>query len=168
MGKKIIFFFAWLGIFIISLLGIVYVTVPDFIVKFEIDTFMWNTIIVIVSLLYLVVTILKFFTLFSKEEGYVIKNENGEVKISVDSIKNMIKEVLKKDTDISNIKINCHKRGKKFGITIHLDMDTDRDVPGKTHEIQNIIKNELQNKLQLDLSFVEVKIKKLSLKNSSN
>ena len=168
MLKKIIFFFAWIGIFIISLLGIVYVTVPDFLVKFEIDTFMWNVIIVIVSLIYLLISLLKFFSLFKREEGYVLKNENGEVKISVESIKNIVKEILRKDTDVSNVKIKSHKRGKKYGITVHLDMDTDRDVPAKTNEIQQIIKDQLQDKLQLDLSFIEVKIKKLSLKHKAD
>lgn len=168
MWKKLVFFIGWLGIFIISLLGIVYVAVPDFVVRFQLDGLTGDILILAISIIYLLICLLKLTTIFTKEEGYVIKNENGEVKVSVDSIKNIIKEILKGDGDISNIKIHCHKRGKKYGVTIHTDMDTDRDVPGKTSEIQQIIKKELQEKLQLDLSFVEVKIKKLSLKNSSN
>lgn len=168
MLKKIVFFFAWLGIFIISLLGIIYVAVPHFIVKFEIETFMWNAIIIIVSLIYLFIALLKFSTFFIKEEGYILKNESGEVKISAESIKSIVKEILRKDSDISNVKVTSHKKGKKFGITIYLDMDTDKDIPGKTNEIQKIVKTELQDKLQLDLNFVKVKIKKLSLKNNTN
>ena len=40
MLRKVIFFFAWLGIFVISVFGITYVAVPGFIVKFNIDGFM--------------------------------------------------------------------------------------------------------------------------------
>ena len=49
-----------------------------------------------------------------------------------------------------------------------MDMETNKSIADKTSEIQNAVKYELQDKLQLDVSVVEVKIKKLSLKNSPN
>lgn len=168
MLRKVIFFFAWLGIFVLSVAGIVYVAVPGFIVKFNINGFMWNTTVVLVSLIYLLISLLKFTTLFSKEEGYVIKNQNGEVKISIDSIKSIIKEILNRDKDVRNVKIVCGRKGKKHTVTIYMDMETNKSIADKTSEIQNAVKYELQDKLQLDVSIVEVKIKKLSLKNSSN
>ena len=167
MLKKIIFFFAWLGIFILSIVGIVYVAVPGFLVKFNIDGFMWKVAIIVISLIYLFISLLKFGTLFSKEEGYVIKNENGEVRISIDSIKNIVKEILNRDKEIRNIKILCKKRGKKHTVTIYTDMETNKSISEKTSEIQNAIKYELQDKLQLDVSVVEVKIKKLSIRNNT-
>lgn len=167
MLKKVIFFFSWLGIFILSILGIVYVAVPGFLVKFNIDGFIWNVAVVAISLLYLFISLLKFSTLFSKEEGYVIKNENGEVRISLDSIKSIIKEVLNRDKDVRNVKIICGKRGKKHTVTLYMDMETNKSIADKTSEIQNAVKYELQDRLQLDVNVVEVKIKKLSLKNST-
>lgn len=168
MLRKVIFFFAWLGIFVLSVAGIVYVAVPGFIVKFNINGFMWNTTVVLVSLIYLLISLLKFTTLFSKEEGYVIKNQNGEVKISIESIKSIIKEILNRDKDVRNVKIVCGRKGKKHTVTIYMDMETNKSIADKTSEIQNAVKYELQDKLQLDVSVVEVKIKKLSLKNSPN
>lgn len=168
MLRKVIFFFAWLGIFVLSVAGIVYVAVPGFIVKFNINGFMWNTTVVLVSLIYLLISLLKFTTLFSKEEGYVIKNQNGEVKISIESIKSIIKEILNRDKDVRNVKIVCGRKGKKHTVTIYMDMETNKSIADKTSEIQNAVKYELQDKLQLDVSIVEVKIKKLSLKNNSN
>ena len=168
MLRKVIFFFAWLGIFVLSVAGIVYVAVPGFIVKFNINGFMWNTTVVLVSLIYLLISLLNFTTLFSKEEGYVIKNQNGEVKISIESIKSIIKEILNRDKDVRNVKIVCGRKGKKHTVTIYMDMETNKSIADKTSEIQNAVKYELQDKLQLDVSIVEVKIKKLSLKNNSN
>ena len=166
MLRKVIFFFAWLGIFVLSVAGIVYVTVPDFLVKFNIDGFMWKAMVIVISLLYLFISLLKFMTLFSKEEGYVIKNENGEVKISIESIKSIIKEILNRDKEVRNVKIICSRKGRKHAVTIYMDMETNRSIGEKTAEIQKAIKYELQEKLQLDVSIVEVKIKKLSLKNN--
>ena len=168
MLRKVIFFFAWLGIFVLSIVGIVYVAVPGFLVKFNIDGFMWNAAVVVISLIYLFISFLKFTSLFSKEEGYVIKNENGEVRISIDSIKNIIKEILNRDKDVRNVKIICSRKGKKHTVTIYMDMETNKSIAEKTSEIQNAVKYELQDKLQLDVNVVEVKIKKLSLKNSPN
>ena len=167
MLRKVIFFFAWLGIFVLSIAGIAYVTVPDFIVKFNIDGFMWKAVVLTVSLIYLFISLLKFTTLFSREEGYVIKNENGEVKISIESIKSIIKEILNRDKEVRNIKIICGRKGKKHTVTVFLDMETNRSIGEKSAEIQNAIKYELQDKLQLDVGVVEVKIKKLSLKNNT-
>ena len=166
MLRKVIFFFAWLGIFVLSVFGITYVAVPGFIVKFNIDGFMWNAAVIVVSLIYLFISLLKFTTLFSREEGYVIKNQNGEVRISIDSIKSIIKEILNRDKEVRNVKIVCGRKGKKHTVTIYMDMETNKSIADKTSEIQNAVKYELQDKLQLDVSVVEVKIKKLSLKNS--
>ncbi len=168
MLRKVIFFFAWLGIFVLSVFGITYVAVPGFIVKFNIDGFMWNAAVIVVSLIYLFISLLKFTTLFSREEGYVIKNQNGEVRISLDSIKSIIKEILNRDKEVRNVKIVCGRKGKKHTVTIYMDMETNKSIADKTSEIQNAVKYELQDKLQLDVSVVEVKIKKLSLKNSPN
>lgn len=168
MLRKVIFFFAWLGIFVLSVFGITYVAVPGFIVKFNIDGFMWNAAVIVVSLIYLFISLLKFTTLFSREEGYVIKNQNGEVRISIDSIKSIIKEILNRDKEVRNVKIVCGRKGKKHTVIIYMDMETNKSIADKTSEIQNAVKYELQDKLQLDVSVVEVKIKKLSLKNSPN
>ena len=168
MLRKVIFFFAWLGIFVLSVFGITYVAVPGFIVKSNIDGFMWNAAVIVVSLIYLFISLLKFTTLFSREEGYVIKNQNGEVRISIDSIKSIIKEILNRDKEVRNVKIVCGRKGKKHTVTIYMDMETNKSIADKTSEIQNAVKYELQDKLQLDVSVVEVKIKKLSLKNSPN
>lgn len=168
MLKKIIFFFAWIGIFILSILGIVYVAVPGFLVRFNIDGFVWNASVVVVSLIYLFISLLKFATLFTREEGYVIKNENGQVNVSIDSIKSIIKEILNRDKEVRNIKIVCTRKGKRHLITIFMDMDTNRSIAEKSAEIQSAVKYELQDKLQLDIDVVEVKIKKISLKSGDN
>lgn len=168
MLKKIMFFLAWLGIFILSLIGIVYVVVPKDLVQFDNYTniFNHNIIILAISILYFVICIVKLFSLFEKTKDYAIKTEDGIIYISASTITSFIIELLKNDSDISNLKIDTHRRGKKFNITVKLDMSSNGDISGKSMSIQNEVKTKLAEKMGIDVGNVEVKISKLSLKKT--
>ena len=87
MIKKIIFFFAWIGIFLLSITGIVYVVIPKYLVQFNtyIGTLSYDIIVLIISIIYFIVSILKFLSLFEKNKDYEIKTEDGIVYISSSS-----------------------------------------------------------------------------------
>ncbi|MDP0488263.1 MAG: alkaline shock response membrane anchor protein AmaP [Fusobacterium sp. JB021] len=168
MFKKFLFFIAWLGMLILASLGIVYVFVPKYLITFQEDVFFRNVLILTISIIYIFIVIIKFISLFKKEEGYIIKGELGTVNISLDSIKGVIKEILSPDREIRNIKIVCGKKRKKHYILINLDMLTNRSIAEKSEELQKKIKSELQDKLELDIEVIEIKIKKVSLKVKEN
>jgi len=168
MFKKFLFFIAWVGMLVLASLGIVYVFIPKYLIAFQDDIFSRNMIILAVSVTYIFIIIIKFISLFKKEEGYIIKSDLGTVNISVDSIKGVIKEILSTDKEIKNTKIACGKKRKKHYILINLDMITNRSIAEKSEELQRKIKSEIQDKLELDIETIEIKIKKVSLKVKEN
>lgn len=168
MIKKIIFFFSWLGIFLLSITGIVYVVVPKYLVQFNtyIGTLSYDIIVLVISVLYFIISILKFLSLFERSKDYEIKTEDGVVYISSASVTSFIRELLSKDKEISNVRVDTAKKGKKFNIKIRLDMLSNGNISGKSSSIQNEIKSKLADKMGLEVGAIEVKISKLAVKNT--
>lgn len=169
MVNKILFFLAWVGIFILSITGIVCTVMPNVIVEFNpLDSIKTNVAIVMVCVAYFILSILKLCSLFEKTGDYEIKTENGKVTISASSVISFIKELLSKDREINNIKVFTGKKGRKFNIKIKLDMLTDGNVANKTTAIQEAVKQRLSEKMGLEVEKIEVQISKISLKSGND
>lgn len=170
MLKKFIFFLAWVGVFILSLTGIVYVVVPKYFVQFNtyVGTFSYDLIVLGISIIYFVICIFKFLSLFEKSKDYAIKTEDGIVYISAATVTSYVRELLSTDRDISNLKVDTYKQGKKFNISVKLDMLSNGNVSGKSMSIQNEIKNKLADKMGIEIGNVQVKISKFALKDEEN
>lgn len=167
MFKKFIFFLAWIGVFLLSLIGIVYAAVPKYFVQFNkyVDTIGYSIIVGIISVIYLIICIVKFCSLFERSKDYTIKTENGVVYISSDTVTTFIREKLAGSRDISNIKIDTYKRGSKFNVKIRLDMISDGSVSDRLEKIQKEIKQDLSEQMGIEVGKVQVKISKLSIKD---
>lgn len=173
MIKKIIFFFAWLGIFLLSITGIVYVAVPKYLVQFNtyIGTLSYDIVVLAISIIYFIISILKFLSLFERTKDYEIKTEDGVVYISSASVTSFIRELLSKDKEISNIRVETSKKGRKFNIfniRVRLDMLSNGNISGKSSSIQNEIKSKLADKMGLEVGAIEVKISKLAVKDTDS
>ncbi|WP_270427381.1 alkaline shock response membrane anchor protein AmaP [Fusobacterium mortiferum] len=170
MIKKIIFFFAWLGIFLLSITGIVYVAVPKYLVQFNtyIGTLSYDIVVLAISIIYFIISILKFLSLFERTKDYEIKTEDGVVYISSASVTSFIRELLSKDKEISNIRVETSKKGRKFNIRVRLDMLSNGNISGKSSSIQNEIKSKLADKMGLEVGAIEVKISKLAVKDTNS
>ena len=168
MFKKFIFFLAWIGVFILSLTGIVYVVMPKYFVQFNtyIGTFGYDMVVLGISIVYFIICLVKLFSLFEREKDYVIKTEDGVVYISAATVTTFIRDLLSDDKDISNLKVDTFKKGRKFNIKIKLDILSNGDVSGKSMSIQNEIKNKLADKMGIEVGNVQVKISKLALRDS--
>ena len=169
MFKKVLFFIAWIGIFILSVAGIVFSVRPldqRLLLSFKPDQLQHPIYVVFlgISIVYFVLSLIKFFSLFNRTNGYLINGSNGEVLVSTESIKSIIKESLENDNEVKNLKILCGKSGKKYKITLFIDLHTTRSIAEKSAEIQQLIKNELSKRLELEISVVEIKISKISTK----
>ncbi|WP_300329399.1 alkaline shock response membrane anchor protein AmaP [Fusobacterium sp.] len=169
MLKKALFFIAWIGIFIISIIGIIFSIHP-------LDNRLFFTytigesqqiyvVFLVVSIIYFILSLMKFMSLFKRTNGYLIDGPNGEVLVSTESIRSIIKEALESDDEVKNLKINCGKSGKKYKITLYIDLHTQRSIAEKSAEIQKIVKDELFKRLELEISVVEIKISKISTKS---
>lgn len=148
----------------LSVTGMAYIAVPKYFVTVDTTTLIFKVVAFNICLLYLFICILKLSSNFSKTEDYVIKTEHGSVHISPDTVKNLIRELLSKDKDIKGLRIDCGNKGRKFFVKISLEILSNSSIASKTLDIQSFIKNSLEEKLDLKVDEIEVKISKLSMK----
>lgn len=172
MLKKLIFFFAWIGIFLISLVALNYILLPGQIVYDNpyvevITSFQYKMIILVLATLYLFICLIKFFSLFERKKDYERKTENGTLKISKSTINNYIMDLLRKDPDITGIKTVSELKGNKFLINIKCELLAKMNVANKISELQNLIKTDLMENLGVDVNKVVVNILKIEAKEKA-
>ena len=127
MFKKIIFFFAWVGIFLISLISLNYVLLPgqvfyDNPYTANITTFQYKMVILVLASLYIFICLYKFFSLFERKKDYERKTENGTLKITRATINSYVTDLLRKDPDITGIKTTSELKGNKFLIYVKCEL----------------------------------------------
>lgn len=166
MLKKLIFFFAWIGIFLISLVALNYILLPGQIVYDNpfveaITSFQYKMIILVIAALYLFICIIKFFSLFERKKDYQRKTENGLLKISKATINNYVMDLLRRDPDITGIKTVSELKGNKFFINIKCELLAKMNIANKISYLQNLIKTDLMENLGVDVNKVVVNIVKI-------
>lgn len=166
MLKKLIFFFAWIGIFLISLVALNYILLPGQIVYDNpyveaVTSFQYKMIILVLAALYLFICLIKFFSLFERKKDYQRKTENGLLKISKATINNYVMDLLRKDPDITGIKTVSELKGNKFFINIKCELLAKMNIANKISYLQNLIKTDLMENLGVDVNKVVVNIAKI-------
>ena len=166
MVKKLIFFFAWIGIFLISLVALNYILLPGQIVYDNpyveaVTSFQYKMIILVLAALYLFICLIKFFSLFERKKDYQRKTENGLLKISKATINNYVMDLLRKDPDITGIKTVSELKGNKFFINIKCELLAKMNIANKISYLQNLIKTDLMENLGVDVNKVVVNILKI-------
>lgn len=166
MLKKLIFFFAWIGIFLISLVALNYILLPGQIVydnpfAEKITSFQYKMVILVIAALYLFICLIKFFSLFERKKDYERKTENGTLKISKATINNYVMDLLRRDPDITGIKTVSELKGNKFLINIKCELLAKMNIANKISYLQNLIKTDLMENLGVDVNKVVVNIVKI-------
>ena len=166
MLKKLIFFFAWIGIFLISLVALNYILLPGQIVydnpyAEKITSFEYKMAILVVAALYLFICLIKFVSLFERKKDYQRKTENGLLKISKATINNYVMDLLRRDPDITGIKTVSELKGNKFFINIKCELLAKMNIANKISYLQNLIKTDLMENLGVDVNKVVVNIAKI-------
>lgn len=161
MLKKIIFFLAWLGIFILSLLGITYVVYPVFFSSYEVSEFMFKMIVLNVSILYLLLTLYKIKTKFCKKIDYEIMSQDGKITVSSNSIKSMVKEAIASDPEVNLNKVETIRKRDRFNLILSIEANSNINLAEKTASIQDHIKKLLKRNIGIEIDHVEVKLLKI-------
>ena len=169
MFKKIIFFFAWVGIFIISLISLNYVLLPgqvfyDNPYTANITTFQYKMVILVVASLYIFICLYKFFSLFERKKDYERKTENGTLKITRATINNYVSDLLRKDPDITGIKTTSELKGNKFLIYVKCELLAKINIADKIAQLQSLIKRDLGENIGVEVNKVVVNISKLEVR----
>ena len=166
MFKKIIFFFAWVGIFLISLISLNYVLLPG---QFfynnpytaNITTFEYKMVVLVLASLYIFLCLYKFVSLFERKKDYQKKTENGTLKISRTTINNYVNDLLRKDLDITGIKTTSELKGNKFLIYIKCELLAKINIANKIAQLQELIKTDLNDNIGVEVNKVIVNISKI-------
>lgn len=166
MLKKLIFFFSWIGIFLISLVALNYILLPGQLLfdnpyVEKITSFEYKMAILVVAALYLFICLIKFFSLFERKKDYQRKTENGLLKISKATINNYVMDLLRRDPDITGIKTVSELKGNKFFINIKCELLAKMNIANKISYLQNLIKTDLMENLGVDVNKVVVNIAKI-------
>lgn len=169
MFKRIVFLFAWLGIFAMSLASINYILLPgQFIFQYPIlngiGTFEIKMAILIIAGIYLFLCIYKFFSLFERKKDYQKKTENGVLKISRSTINSYVSDLLRKDADISAVKVNSELKGNKFLVYVKCELEAAMNVADKISQVQENVKKSLSENVGVDVNKVIVNISKIAAK----
>ena len=169
MFKKIIFFFAWVGIFLISLISLNYVLLPgqvfyDNTYTANITTFQYKMVILVLASLYIFICLYKFFSLFERKKDYERKTENGTLKITRATINNYVTDLLRKDPDITGIKTTSELKGNKFLIYVKCELLAKINISDIIAQLQNLIKRDLGENVGVEVNKVVVNISKLEIR----
>ena len=169
MFKKIIFFFAWVGIFLISLISLNYVLLPGQIFYDnpyieDITTFEYKMVILVLASLYLIICLYKFVSLFERKKDYERKTENGTLKITRATINNYVSDLLRKDPDITGIKTTSELKGNKFLIYVKCELLAKINIADKIAQLQSLIKRDLGENIGVEVNKVVVNISKLEVR----
>ena len=166
MFKKIIFFFAWVVIFLISLISLNYVLLPgqffyDNPYTANITTFEYKMVVLVLAALYIFLCLYKFVSLFERKKDYQRKTENGTLKISRTTINNYVNDLLRKDSDITGIKTTSELKGNKFLIYIKCELLAKINIANKIAQLQELIKIDLNDNIGVEVNKVIVNISKI-------
>ena len=166
MFKKIIFFFAWIGIFLISLISLNYVLLPgqffyDNPYTANITTFEYKMVVLVLASLYIFLCLYKFVSLFERKKDYQKKTENGTLKISRTTINNYVNDLLRKDPDITGIKTTSELKGNKFLIFVKCELLAKTNIANKIAQLQELIKTDLNDNIGVEVNKVIVNISKI-------
>ena len=166
MFKKIIFFFAWVGIFLISLISLNYVLLPgqffyDNPYTANITTFEYKMVVLVLAALYIFLCLYKFVSLFERKKDYQRKTENGTLKISRTTINNYVNDLLRKDSDITGINTTSELKGNKFLIYIKCELLAKINIANKIAQLQELIKTDLNDNIGVEVNKVIVNISKI-------
>ena len=114
MFMKFIFGIAWIGIFVLAILGVYIGIFPSFLDMVDFNDLMTRGIIVGVSLVYILLFIEKLIKIFERPKELRMKTPNGILKISSNSVNNIVKEVVGEHPKVRNLKVKNKTNGKKL------------------------------------------------------
>lgn len=169
MFKKFIFFLAWVGIFVLSVAGINFILLPNKLlfgpqIIGNLSLFELRLILLGIFIVYLFLSLYKFVSLFERKKEYEKSIDGGIIKISNTTINNYVTELLRKDGDVGNIKVNSERRGKNFFVDIKCNILNQVNIPEKIQDIKDRVSRDLQENIGIDVKEVRVKIGGLSTK----
>ena len=168
MGKKLLFFLAWLGIFCIGIFNIIYLVLPCLITRYiSISSFMLETAILVLSVLYVLLAVYKLLTKFERNKDYQVETPNGTVVIAASTINKYVVEVLQKTFPVQSTKVRSYNKRSGILMDAKMDMVLSKNVADSIQEVQTKITEEVQDKLGIQIKKIKVHLSNMAVKEEA-
>jgi uncharacterized alkaline shock family protein YloU len=93
-----------------------------------------------------------------REQCIAFDNPGGEVAISMDAVEDFIKRTGKEFPGVKSLVPRLHAGPEGVGIAIRMDVWSGANIPKLSEEMQNAIKNKVQDSLGINVSYVSVSV----------
>jgi uncharacterized alkaline shock family protein YloU len=90
------------------------------------------------------------------------------LKISSNSVNNIVKEVVGEHPKVRNLKVKNKTNGKKLKIFVSIDIISSQSLSDDLNLIQQDIKDRIESYLDLSITEIELRVTKLIKDKSSN
>jgi uncharacterized alkaline shock family protein YloU len=173
---QLLFLIGWIGIFILSSLGIIYTFTSDKVIEciefiqknysiggYTLDT---DRLFTVIAVFYLFLSIEKFLSMFKSKEfrSYIFKSEKGLIAISYSSIETIIKKIIDDENYVIGRKIKIKEKGKKIILNIKIEIEESYGLTEKTAILQTKIADEIENVLSIKTEEINLKISGIKIK----
>lgn len=171
---QLLFLIGWIGIFILSAVGVADSFMTDEIKKnmevYEtykyIDEYILKNISVIVlgtSVFYLVLSIKKFLSLFKGKEDkvYIFESESGLISLSYAAVECVIKKVIDDENYIIGRKIRIKEKRKKLILNVKIECESVEGVTEKIVALQRKIEREIDRITAIKTDKINIKVAKM-------
>ena len=160
----LLFFIGWIGVFILALGGILLGIVPGYISEY-VNVFELNTKIIIIgiSIFYFILFLKKISDIFDsgEEENYVMKNENGSIRITLSSIENLIKGIVKNADFIKESKIKGKIDKDDVKVVIKAGVNSIPDLNEEVNKLQKEIIEYIDRVAGITIKNVDIIVSKV-------
>lgn len=96
-----------------------------------------------------------------REQCIAFDNPSGEVAISMDAVEDFIRRAGSEFNGVKSLVPKIHAGPEGIGIAIRMDVWSGANIPRLSEEMQNAIKNKVQDSLGINVSEVSVSVGKI-------
>ncbi len=159
---KFLFFIGWIGIAILSIIGILTSIIPAYSEVIDFHSLIFRASLFIGSLFYFLLFVEKLVGIFVKDDkAYEFKTDKGLVKVSSLSVNNLIKNIAESNSNVKNVKVLSSQGKKGIKINLKLDINTLPNLTSEYAKIQKLIEEELKEKLDINVEKIDIITNKL-------
>ena len=110
-----------------------------------------------VIIIALSLVIISFCMMFSKESSTVVKaTENGNIRISLETVNTIAAKAVKGIQPVRDVKVNAVSTENGMVINVKIALMNDSVIPEVTIQVQNVVKNQVENIVGLMVNEVPV------------
>jgi uncharacterized alkaline shock family protein YloU len=93
-----------------------------------------------------------------REQCIAFDNPSGEVAISMDAVEEFIRRAGAEFSGVKSLVPRIHAGAEGIGIAIRMDVWSGSNIPRLSEELQNAVKNKVQDSLGINVSGVSVSV----------